>query len=215
MSLEGVDIRDTVPYIFEMLTVKELATRLAIPPASGVAVERGRLHAPLSPAEQAVITDKLLASARSLTDQTEIDAGWAGIVARLNAEAAAVQPLFERIRHWTREGLLSPAGEKNPGTGRARLYDEAAFRKARVLNSLTECGFTVRHLRAVIDFLDIHSAEWLSNTESRPDERVYLVIQKLRWVEERNMQIRHLVKGGTPDLTFSETEYALVVDLTQ
>lgn len=195
-----------------MLTVKELATRLAFPPASGVGVERGRLRAPLSPAEQAAITDKLLASARSLTDQAEIDDMHAGIVAKLNAEAAAVQPLFERIRHWTREGLLSPAGEKNPGTGRARLYDESAFRKAKVLNSLTECGFTVRHLRSVIDFLDIHSAEWLTKT----DDRVCLVIQKLRWVEERNMQIRHLAKGDTLDLTFSKTvEYALVVDLTQ
>jgi DNA-binding transcriptional MerR regulator len=199
-----------------MLTVKELAARLAFPPASGVAVERGRLRAPLSPADQDAIVDKLLASARSLTDQGSIDAMHAQIVDRLNAEAAAVQPLFERIRHWTREGLLAPAGEKNPGTGRARFYDETAFRKARVLNSLTECGFTVRHLRAVIDFLDIHSAEWLTNTASRPGERVYLVIQKLRWVEVRNMQIRHLVKGDTPDLTFSETvEYALVVDLTQ
>jgi DNA-binding transcriptional MerR regulator len=199
-----------------MLTVKELATRLAFPPASSVAVERGRLRTPLSQAEETALTDKLLASARSLTDQAAIDAMWSERVAKLNAEGAAVQPLFERIRHWTREGLLSPAGEKNPGTGRARFYDETAFRKARVLNSLTECGFTVRHLRAVIDFLDIHSAEWLTNTASRPGERVYLVIQKLRWVEERNMQVRHLVKGDTPDLTFSETvEYALVVDLTQ
>ena len=90
---------------------------------------------------------------------------WAGIVRKLNAEAAAVQLLFDRIRHWTREGLLSPAGEKNPGTGRARLYDETAFRKARVLNSLTECGFTVRHLRVgLIDFLDINSDEWLTKT---------------------------------------------------
>ena len=199
-----------------MLTVKELATRLAFPPASGVAAERGRSRAPLSPAEEAAITDKLLASARSLTDQAEIDARWADIVAKLNAEAAAVQPLFERIRHWTREGLLTPAGEKNPGTGRARLYDDDAVRKARVLNSLTELGFTVRHLRAVIDFLDIHSAEWLTKTASCPDDRVYLVIQKLRWVEERTMQIRRLAKGDTPDLTSSKTvEYELAVDLTQ
>jgi DNA-binding transcriptional MerR regulator len=199
-----------------MLTVKELATRLAFPPASGVAVERGRLRAPLSPAEQAAITDKLLASARSLTNQAEIDAMWSERVAKGNAEVAAVQPLFERIRHWTREGLLSPAGEKNPGTGRARLYDDDAVRKARVLNSLTECGFTVRHLRAVIDFLDIHSAEWMTKTASCPDDRVYLVIQKFRWVEERTMQIRHLAKGDTPDLTFSKTvEYELAVDLTQ
>jgi DNA-binding transcriptional MerR regulator len=199
-----------------MLTVKELATRLAFPPASGVTVERGRSRAPLSPAEEAAITDKLVAAARSLTNQAEIDAMWSERVAKGNAEVAAVQPLFERIRHWTREGLLSPAGEKNPGTGRARLYDEAAFRKAKVLNSLTECGFTVRHLRAVIDFLDIHSAEWLTKAASCPDDRVYLVIQKLRWVEERTMQIQKLTKGDTPDLTSSKTvEYALIVDLTQ
>jgi DNA-binding transcriptional MerR regulator len=199
-----------------MLTVKELATRLAFPPASGVAVERGRLRPPLSPAEKAAITDKLLAEARSLTDQAEIDDMWSGINARLNAEAAAVQPLFERIRHWTREGLLTPAGERNPGTGRARFYDEAAFRKAKVLNSLTELGFTVRHLRAVIDFLDTHSAEWLTKTASCPDDRVCLVIQKLRWIDERTMQIRHLAKGDTPDLTSSKTvEYELAVDLTQ
>ncbi len=199
-----------------MLTVKELAARLAFPPASGVAVERGCSRATLSPAEEAAITDKLVASARSLTNQAQIDAMWSELVAKGNAEVAAVQPLFERIRHWTGEGLLSPTGEKNPGTGRARLYDEAAFRKAKVLNSLTECGFTVRHLRAVIDFLDIHSAEWLTKTASCPDDRVYLVIQKLRWVEERAMQIQNLTKGDAPDLTSSKTvEYALVVDLTE
>jgi DNA-binding transcriptional MerR regulator len=199
-----------------MLTVKELATRLAFPPASRVAVERGRLRAPLSRAEETAIADKLVAQARALTDQAAIDDMHAGIAAKLNAELAAVQPLFERIRHWTREGLLTPAGEKNPGTGRTRLYDEAACRKATVLNSLTECGFTVRHLRAVIDFLDVHSEEWLTKTASCPDDRVCLVIQKFRWVEERNMQIRHLAKGDTPELTFSKTvEYVLVVDLNQ
>ena len=33
---------------------------------------------------------------------------------------------IERIRHWTREGLLTPVGERNPGTGHKRRYDEEA-----------------------------------------------------------------------------------------
>ena len=31
---------------------------------------------------------------------------------------------MERIRHWTGEGLLTPIGEKNPGTGRKRFTTE-------------------------------------------------------------------------------------------
>ena len=82
-----------------MLTVKNSPPNSPSPrhPASasnaGVCALRSRQpNRPLSP-------DKLLASARSLTDQAEIDDMHAGIVAKLNAEAAAVQPLFERIRH--------------------------------------------------------------------------------------------------------------------
>ena len=138
-----------------------------------------------------------------------------GIIGKLNAEAAAEQLMFDRVRHWTREGLLSPAGEKNPGTGRARLYDETAFRKARVLNSLTECGVTVRNLHVVSNFLDNKADEWLTKPAWSSDH-VYLVIQKFRWIEERDMQIRHLARGDTPALMLGKTvEYAIVVDLTQ
>jgi hypothetical protein len=44
----------------------------------------------------------------------------------------------DRIRNWTKEGLLIPLGEKNPGTGRSRLYPEAAMLEAMVLRELTE-----------------------------------------------------------------------------
>ncbi|UWU73052.1 hypothetical protein N2603_23395 [Bradyrhizobium huanghuaihaiense] len=44
----------------------------------------------------------------------------------------------DRIRNWTREGLLKPIGEKNPGTGRSRLYPEVALFEAIVLSALTE-----------------------------------------------------------------------------
>lgn len=44
----------------------------------------------------------------------------------------------DRIRNWTREGLLKPIGEKNPGTGRSRQYPEAALLDALVLTAITE-----------------------------------------------------------------------------
>jgi len=149
-------------------------------------------------------------------NQAKSDAMWADIVGKLNAEAAAQQLVFDRVRHWTREGLLSPAGEKNPGTGRARLYDESAVRKARVLNSLTECGVTIRNLHVISDFLDDRAVEWLTKPAGSSD-LVYLVIQKLRRIEERDMQIRHLARGdNTPALMLGKTvEYAIVVDLAQ
>ena len=45
-----------------------------------------------------------------------------------------------RIHHWAREGLLTPVGEKHPGTGRKRLYDDEALNTALVLNELAKWG---------------------------------------------------------------------------
>ena len=44
----------------------------------------------------------------------------------------------DRIRNWTREGLLEPVGEKNPGTGRSRQYPETALLDALILTAITE-----------------------------------------------------------------------------
>jgi DNA-binding transcriptional MerR regulator len=45
----------------------------------------------------------------------------------------------DRIRNWTREGLLVPAGEKNPGTGKVRRYPETALIDAALLQVITDC----------------------------------------------------------------------------
>lgn len=48
--------------------------------------------------------------------------------------------VIARLRNWTKEGLLSPVGEPNPGTGRARLYDDGAILRALVLTALSDLG---------------------------------------------------------------------------
>lgn len=51
----------------------------------------------------------------------------------------------ERIRHWTRLGLLSPIGpERYPGTGVHRRYDAGAAIDAAVLNALADGRIQVR-----------------------------------------------------------------------
>jgi DNA-binding transcriptional MerR regulator len=61
--------------------------------------------------------------------------------------AAAILPpheelaaVIDRVRNWTKEGLLRPAGKKHPGTGRHRLYGEDAIKDALVLAALTGLG---------------------------------------------------------------------------
>ena len=217
--MKGLARRDGVLYTLEMLTAKEIANRLAFPAGQpGRERDQGRQVVDvrdIKPGEGGAGGHSLAKGqpANQAKSDAKSDAMWGRIVDKGNALVAGERPMFERVRHWTREGLLSPAGDKNPGTGRARLYDESAVRKARVLNSLTECGVTVRSLHVISNFLDNNAAEWLTKTAGSSD-LVYLVIQKFRWIEERDMQIRHLKRGEEPMLG-KNVEYAIVVDLAE
>jgi hypothetical protein len=46
--------------------------------------------------------------------------------------------VIDRLRHWTDEDMLSVQGEKNPGTGRARLYEPRALMEAFVLAIISD-----------------------------------------------------------------------------
>jgi DNA-binding transcriptional MerR regulator len=63
---------------------------------------------------------------------------------------ADLQPAIERVRHWTREGLLVPAGDRNPGTGRKRVYDDNAVVSARILNVLADFGIGLAVMRTAL-----------------------------------------------------------------
>jgi DNA-binding transcriptional MerR regulator len=61
-----------------------------------------------------------------------------------------LQPAVERVHHWTREGLLEPIGDRNPGTGRRRLYSEDAVVAAMVLTLLAGFGVGVNVMRTAL-----------------------------------------------------------------
>jgi hypothetical protein len=68
----------------------------------------------------------------------------ADVIRRPEADRAAV---VERLRTWTEGGLLASAGERNPGTGRRRAYDDAAIYPAAILNSLADVGLQIGKAR--------------------------------------------------------------------
>ena len=63
------------------------------------------------------------------------------IVERLGPVAPdAAAAMSERIRHWTREGLLLPVNQHHAGTGRHRRYSADTSYEAAVLNALANAG---------------------------------------------------------------------------
>jgi len=82
------------------------------------------------------------------------------IVEQLSAVAPDPAAISERIRHWTREGILVPVDQHHAGTGRHRRYTSDTGYEAAVLNSLANAGLhlvsrpyiqdALRHARAAL-----------------------------------------------------------------
>jgi hypothetical protein len=62
------------------------------------------------------------------------------IVEQLGSVAPDAAAMSERIRHWTREGLLLPVNQHHAGTGRHRRYSPYASYEAAILNALATAG---------------------------------------------------------------------------
>ena len=62
------------------------------------------------------------------------------IVKQLGPVAPDAAAMSERIRHWTREGLLLPLNQHHAGTGRHRRYGPDAAYEAATLNALATAG---------------------------------------------------------------------------
>jgi hypothetical protein len=62
------------------------------------------------------------------------------IVEQLRPVAPDATAMKERLRHWTREGLLLPVNQHHAGTGRHRRYGSDASYEAAILNALATCG---------------------------------------------------------------------------
>jgi hypothetical protein len=62
------------------------------------------------------------------------------IAKRIRRDDEDLDVVVNRLRNWTKEGLLQFVGDKHPGTGKTRFYPEYAVIDALVLSALTAIG---------------------------------------------------------------------------
>jgi DNA-binding transcriptional MerR regulator len=124
-------------------------------------------------------------------------------IAKPGADKAAI---IGRLRHWTAEGLLQPAGEKSPGTGRRRRYDEAALADAIVLNELAGLGFQVGLLRTILILVQDAKANW--RKKAKQGVNLYLEIDML----PGGIRFPHYHEGNWFK---ADAELSLIFNLTQ
>jgi hypothetical protein len=61
------------------------------------------------------------------------------IAEKIQRPGEALQVAVDRLRNWTREGLIKPVGAKHPGKGRAKQYPRKAIFEAALLQVLIDC----------------------------------------------------------------------------
>lgn len=75
------------------------------------------------------------------------------LASRIQRPGEQLQTAIDRVRNWTKEGLLTLEGEKNPGTGRSRKYAEDALLEASLLDVLSDFGMPVSRLAPYLTLL--------------------------------------------------------------
>jgi hypothetical protein len=60
------------------------------------------------------------------------------IARRIQRPGEKLQAAVDRVRNWTKEGIIGPIGDAHPGTGRKKKYSEAAARRAGILQALSD-----------------------------------------------------------------------------
>jgi DNA-binding transcriptional MerR regulator len=115
----------------------------------------------------------------------------------------------ERLRHWTREGLLSPVADHHSGTGNHRQYDPSSVYDAAILHAIARAG------------LNIASLPYLQSALSKARE----ARQKWERVENTGplfLEIVHKVGDGPTEVLIHEgepkydtsAELTIVINLT-
>jgi DNA-binding transcriptional MerR regulator len=108
-------------------------------------------------------------------------------------DAAAI---IERIRHWTREGLIRVEGNLHEGTGRHRRYHPDAAYDVIVLDALARAGVSVATLRYAVDALSvarISLAEWKA---ARAKGRSRPMLLEVLFLNDAGTIVTHVHKGA-------------------
>jgi hypothetical protein len=104
------------------------------------------------------------------------------IADRVRREHETTKTVIDRIRSWADYGLLQPAGEKHPGTGKKRRYGPEIIVDATLLTAITDLGLAavrVGHFsgddESIIDLCRTAALTVLGNTEQRDEDWMLII----------------------------------------
>lgn len=103
------------------------------------------------------------------------------IAGRIRRPDETLSAVIDRLRNWTKEGLLETAGAKNPGTGRRRHYPEDALVDALVLTTLSDMGIPsveASQIKGNRKRLLEHARDAFARAAKNPQNSVCLVIER-------------------------------------
>jgi DNA-binding transcriptional MerR regulator len=93
------------------------------------------------------------------------------------------EAFVQRVRHWTRERLLFPLGETNPGVGKHRLYDDAAVQQALILDEMTDTGIPIAKQREIMKVVRMDLEQRMGGLGPRAKKRLDLLLVIERFPE--------------------------------
>lgn len=100
------------------------------------------------------------------------------IAARIQEPGEDLRAITERLRSWTKEGLLKPVGKRKPGTGRHHQYPESAVVSAAILSKLSRhfgiWAPRLQHCDKALDHAVKYVDQWAKRWED--GEFIYLII---------------------------------------
>jgi hypothetical protein len=79
------------------------------------------------------------------------------IAQRVQKPGEKLRIAADRVRNWTKEGLLKPIGDIHPGTGRKKQYSEKAAIRAMILQAISDAtGGRAVYLAHMIEHVEAH-----------------------------------------------------------
>lgn len=103
------------------------------------------------------------------------------IAERLHAIAPDTPATVERIRHWTRENLLSPVDQQHAGTGRHRHYAEESVYESAILTAIANAGIPVvsqGYLTRALPLVRNALQKWQKAKKDGRDLPLFLIISR-------------------------------------
>jgi hypothetical protein len=77
------------------------------------------------------------------------------IAQKVQRPGEELQTAVDRVRNWTKEGLLKPVGDIHPGTGRKKQYSEKAAIRAMILQAISDAtGGRAVYLAHMLEYVE-------------------------------------------------------------